>query len=152
MRVVIAGSRQLPRGQAPRLLVRFLANLPADALILLRKGVHTRPGTFEQDVATLCDILALDYQWCLPYPTDTVPGRASVFLRDIDMISACDLALLFLAETASVVADGGTRHLLDKAIDQNRPVYAYTVAEDGVVERHGEHDPDHLYAEIVPAA
>jgi hypothetical protein len=152
MKVAIAGSRHLPAGQAPRLLVRFLAALPADATILLR---HPRfkasPGPFERDVAGLCNILHMAHEWCVPAPSATTPGRSSVYLRDIDMVAQADLVILFFAPEEATDGYSGTAHLMDKALDQDRPCYAYTVAEDGVT-RVGEYDPDSLFIHIAPSA
>lgn len=152
MKVVIAGSRRLPAGQAPRLLIRFLASLPDDAVILLRKGAFTEPGRFEIDVESLCSILRLDWEWCMPHPTQETPGRASVYFRDIDMVERADLVLLFFVPEEATDGYSGTAHLLDKALAANRPVYAYSVDLKGTVERVGEYDPDHLYADMVPSA
>jgi hypothetical protein len=150
--VVIAGSRRLPAGQAPRLLIRFLAALPADACILLRKGAYTEPGRFERDVENLCSILHMDWEWCVPVPTGTTVGRAAVYYRDIEMVDRADLVLLFFSPDEAHDGYSGTAHLMDKALDAARPVYAYTVAEDGLVSRVGEYDPEHLYADIAPSA
>lgn len=154
MKVVIAGSRRLPRGQAPRLLIRFLAALPADALILLRHPANPEfgPGPFERDVAALCEVLRMIYQWCQPEPTEETRGRASVFFRDIDMVAKADLVLLFFTPEEASDGYSGTAHLMEKALEQDRPVYAYSVDADGTVARVGEYDPDHLYAELAPAA
>ena len=152
MKVAIAGSRRLPPGQSPRLLVRFLAAVPEDTVILLRKGTFSEPGRFERDVESLCSVLRLSWEWCQPEPTILTPGRASVFYRDIEMVEKADLVLLFFTPEDAEEGSSGTSHLLIKALDADRPVYGYAVAPDGVITRVGENDPDHLYAEIVPAA
>ncbi len=158
MRVAIAGSRRLPKGQAPRLLIRFLAALPDDAVILMRrpKGdgslAGSLPGPFEMDAQNLCGILHLAAEWFQPEPTDHHPGRASVYLRDIEMIEKADLVILFVHPDEVDTGYSGTMHLLDKALDAARPCYAYSVSPDGKVARVGEYDPDHLYAEIAPSA
>jgi len=154
MKVAIAGSRRLPAGQAPRLLVRFLAALPEDAIILMRRpaSIDAMPGMFEIDVSGLASILHLDVEWFKPAPTDRHPGRASVFLRDVEMVSRADLVLLFFASEDVEPGTSGTSHLFDQALQQNRPVYAYAVAADGKVSRVGEYDPEHLYANIAPSA
>jgi len=153
MKVVIAGSHRLPKGQAPRLLIRFLATLPEDAMILMRRsmwgGVR---GPFEVDVDDLCTILHMDVEWFEPTPTDRHPGRASVFLRDIEMVRKADLVILFVTPEEVEAAYAGTMHLLDKAMDENRPVYAYSVDHEGKVSRVGEYDPEHWYADIAPSA
>ena len=152
MRVVIAGSRRLPQGHAPRLLVRFLAALDDDALVMLRRPRgQALIGHFERDVADLAGILHLDVEWWYPQPTDTTVGRASVYVRDIDMVEKADLIVLFLAADEEHEGYGGTQHLLDKALAAGRPCYAYVVDEYGNVSRLGEYDPDHLYADIAPS-
>lgn len=150
MRVVIAGSRRLPPGQAPRLLIRFLAGLPDDAVVLLRTGIK-ETGRFEQDVENLCAMLSLRWQWFRPEPTEETPGRASVYRRDIEMIEHADLVILFFAADEVAEGYGGTQHLLDKAFDADRPVYAYSVSDNGIIDRVGEYDPDHLYDDVVPS-
>jgi len=152
VKVTIAGSRRLPAGQAPRLLIRFLAALPDDACILLRRGAYSEPGRFEKDVESLCSILRLDWEWCVPAPTETTPGRASVYFRDIEMVDRSDLVLLFFVPEEATDGYSGTAHLMEKALDADRPVYAYSVDEDGKIERVGEYDPDHLFHELVPSA
>lgn len=152
MKVAIAGSRRLPKGQAPRLLIRFLAAIPEDSIILMRRSMQAVPGPFEADVAQLCMLLHLLFLWHEPKPDDHTVGRASVYLRDIEMIEEADLVLLFFHPDEATSGYSGTAHLLDKCLDAARPVYAYAVAEDGTVTRVGEYDPDHLYGELAPSA
>jgi len=152
MKVAIAGSRRLPKGHAPRLLIRFLAALPEDAVVLLRTGRYTSPGRFEEDVAVLCGVLHMDHEWCEPAPSEVTTGRSSVYARDIDMVERSDLVVLFFAADEVAEGYGGTQHLLDKALAANRPVYAYSVDEFGSIDRVGDYDPDHLYADIAPSA
>lgn len=149
--LAIAGSRRLPRGQAPRLLIRCLATLSDDSTVFLRSPVSSPPGTFEQDVANLCAILGLRHEWVIPDITDTTRGRASVYLRDITLVDKVDLVLLFFTPSEAHDGYSGTAHLLEKALDAARPVYAYTVADDGAVERVGEYDPDDAFSGVVPA-
>jgi hypothetical protein len=158
MKVAIAGSRRLPKGHAPRLLIRFLAALPEDAVILLRRpmghrlaaGEPVMPGIFEVDVLVLADALRLATEWFEPQPTPTTPGRSSVYVRDIDMVEKADLVILFFAADEVAEGYGGTAHLLDKALAANRPVYAYSVDEYGTIERVGDYDPDELYVSLAP--
>jgi len=151
MKVVIAGSRRLPRGQAPRLLIRFLAALSDDDRVMVRKGATTQMGRFEADVVNLCEVLHLDWDYWTPQPSEKNPGRVSVFIRDIEMIDKADLVLLFITPEEAESGYSGTMHLMDKALDAGRPVYAYSVYERGKVELVGDYDPDHLYASMVPA-
>jgi hypothetical protein len=150
VKVVIAGSRVLPRGQAPRLLILFLASLDNDDVVLIRTPKTGEPGPFERDVLALCRLLQIPVETFTPEPTPETPGRSSVYYRDIELVEAADLVLLFFTPDEAVEGYSGTAHLMDKAIDANRPVYAYTVADDGKVDRVGEHDPDDLFAGKVP--
>ena len=146
MKVVIAGSRSLPKGQAPRLLLRLLAALPDDAVILLRRGAYTEPGEFERGVANLAHVLHLDVKWRRPKPTEDSPGRVSVYVRDMDMVEEADFGVLFFTRMEHQEGYSGTMHLLDKFLDLGRPVHAYTVDQvNGEVERVGDYDPDHQF-------
>jgi hypothetical protein len=148
MRVCIAGSRKLPKGQGPRLLVRTLAALPGDTDILLRSSMAGIPGHFEQSVESLAHVLGLHVTHFMPIPTDMTKGRSSVYVRDISMVEA-----VLPSRPPPAPTDGysGTAHLMEKALDVDRPMYAYTVADDGMVERVGEYDPDDAYSGVVPA-
>lgn len=130
--------------------MRCLAELPDDAVILLRHPAKSdEPGQFEHDVSVLAGILLLEVEWHRP-DTDATPGRGSVYHRDIEMVEQSDFALLFLVPEDAEEGYSGTMHLMEKAIDAGRPVYAYTVAKDGRVERVGEYDPFHQYSHLVP--
>lgn len=151
MKIAVGGSRKLPRGVASRALVRFLASLPQGTTILLRRGIYTQPGPFEQEVAELCDYLQLPVAWCEPRPTEKVQGRGSVFVRDMDMVAEADLVLTFVAAGEAEYESSGTRHLMEKAFEADRPLYGYTVTEDGLsVERWGDNDPDDQWVDRVP--
>jgi len=154
MKVVIAGSRKLPEGKAPFMLIRFLGGLPDGAVVLLRRPYDQGklPGNFEQDVEALCDALNIPVEWHAPEPTILNPGRVSVYIRDIDMVAKANLVLLFFTTEDSIYGYSGTTHLMDKALDQNIPMYAYRVEKDGRVERVGEHDPENAFGEMVPTA
>lgn len=168
--VAIAGSRHLAPGMAPRLLIRFLANLSQnhpDSTILLRRGRKRPIAAFEQQVWALCDLVGLEVRWCVP-PVDEelrfdnldgtetierrpLEGRAQTFTRDMEMVAMADLVLCFWdANEPASIGDGGTENLAGKAVDHNKVVYAYAV--DGkVVQRVGEHDPKGLWADEVPS-
>ena len=153
MRVVIAGSRKLPEGKAPFMLIRFLGALPDDAVVLLRTpySAGNLPGPFERDVNSLCEALNIPVEWHAPEPTILNPGRVSVYVRDIEMVNSADLVLLFFTEEDAVSGYSGTTHLMDKALDQDRPMYAYRVTDAGQVFRVGEHDPENAFGEMVPS-
>lgn len=148
MKVAIAGSRRLPTGTAPRVLLHFLLRLPEDAEILLRARVSGEMGPFEQDVETVCEILGLTLEYRQPNPAET-PGRASVFARDIEMVAEADLVLVFLHQGDAETGYSGTYHLFEKALDDQRPVYGWIVDDAGNTNRWGEYDPDHLFADML---
>ena len=147
MNIAIGGSRSLPPGQAPRLLVRFLAALPADTVVLLRRGAKTASGRFELDTARLCAILGVGVEFCQP---ELPGGRKATFFRDIEMVSRSDLVIVFLQPDEVMSETSGTSHLIEKALDQHVPAYAYEVAADGAVRRVGEWDEKETWAELVP--
>ena len=150
MNICIAGSRRLPKGQAPRLLIRTLVEVAGDSTVWLRSPMTGIPGTFEQDVANLCAILGITIHWSVPEPTAETPGRASVYLRDIDIIEKVDVVLLFVTPDEAVEGFSGTMHMLEKSLDAGRPTYVYSVGEDGKVERVGEWDEHNVWSSLVP--
>jgi hypothetical protein len=148
--VVIAGSRALPHGQAPRILIRFLAALPADAVILMRRGLNTQPGHFEAQVEHVIDMIGLALEWCQPQPG----GRTEVWQRDEEMLARADLVLGFMTVDQIGDEDSGTVKLVDRAMHQDIPTYAYALEEltPGVVgvEEVGWWDPEDRWGELVP--
>lgn len=146
MKVAIAGSRRLQPGLAPRVLLRFLLNLPPTVTILLRaRADGDMHNTFESDVLRLLSILGIECVARRPLPAET-PGRASVFRRDIEMVDEADLTVLFFVPEDAEEGYSGTYHLYEKCLDQDRPVYAWLVESDDKVTRWGEHDPGDQYA------
>lgn len=168
--IAIAGSRALDPGIAPRLLIRFLANVsqaqPA-ATVLLRRARSKPPGPFEEQVAGLCDLVGLKLEWCYPIAeeirkfsdadgepiTEHLPltGREQTFARDMDMIDRADLVLCFWHARETGDEHSGTVALANKAVDQNKVVYAYEIDGDQLVNRVGEHDPTNVWEDKVPA-
>lgn len=153
--VVIAGSRDLPPGLAPRILIRFLANLPTGSRVLLRRGLTTKPNGFELQVESLCDLIGIPVEWRQPVvappweDADEYVGRQQTFARDLDMITRSDVVLCFY--TVDQIGDdtSGTVALVDKALEANKIVYAYALDGEAVI-RVGEHDPSNEWGERVP--
>lgn len=149
--VVLAGSRRLPRGSAPGLLLRFLYGLPMESKVLLRHPVTGDPGDFETMADILCASVGLDSEWRYPKPTKEVRGRRAVWARDTEMLAEADLCLCFY-DVGQIGDEGsGTVALVDKAMALDVPVYAYALTEDDEVVRVGEYDAKNLWAELVPA-
>lgn len=148
--ITVAGSRQLPPGQAPRWLIRFLINLPLTAQINLRSGL-TRSGQFERDVAKLCATLELKVRWWKPDPSDETPGRMATWTRDYDMVGASELVLAFVTSEDLEGGESGTAHLVDRAQDCDVPSYLYMVEPDGSIWLSGSNDVRNEWTERVPA-
>lgn len=144
--VVIAGSRALPHGQAARVLIRFLAALPPDALVLMRRGLNTQPGHFESQVEQVCDLIGLELEWCQPQPG----GRTEVWARDVEMVDRADLVLAFVTEAQVGDETSGTAALIDKAMSTDTAAYLYSMNEAGDATRAGEWDPDDLWGNLAP--
>jgi nucleoside 2-deoxyribosyltransferase len=114
----------------------MLQGLPRSARILLRRPWSGQPGFYEQAVAAICRMLGIEYEWRLPLPAQ---GRQATFYRDIQMVADSDAVIVFFAPDA--IMEGGTAHLVEKALDQSVPVYAYSADEERVT-RVGEHDTE----------
>jgi hypothetical protein len=142
MKVAIGGSRKLPDGTAKRVLADFIENIGKDVLIMVRSPMSRPPGAFEDQTAVMAITKGLKVEYRRPKPTDAHPGRASVYLRDYDMVQDADLVVLFFTPDDAVSGYSGTAHLLDKALDAGVPVTAWMVYEDGSVVRIGEVEPE----------
>lgn len=156
--VVIAGSRALPTGIAPRVLARFLASLPDGSRVLLRRGRFSQPNLFEAQVEMVCDLFGVKVQWCQPetkdYPWPTLmpvtTGRERTFARDLQMIDWADVVLCFYDITEVGDERSGTVGLVEKALQAEKNVYAYAMNGDRL-ERVGEWDLGNTWGEWVPA-
>lgn len=156
--IVVAGSRKLPPGAAPRLLVRFLANVSQrypDAVVALRSPREKAPSTFEVQAAEVAELLGLAVEWYAPEPAvdpvTNVPvrGREQTFARDLILIQKADLVLCFWDHTETGDEHSGTVGLADKAVEFEKPVYAYSMDGDQL-ERVGEFDRQDEWIAMVP--
>lgn len=123
--VCIAGNSKLRVSTIA--ILEFLSKLPLDSVILLRAGATTRPGWFERLVMQACDSMWLSYELVRPDLGDLKEEhdpRGVNWVRDVLMVGRCDVVLAFFdGETADPTT--GTWHLVEKALDQHIPVYAY---------------------------
>jgi hypothetical protein len=133
MNVAMGGSRKLAldAGFAKQIL-RHMSQLPAHTKILLRRGVSTEPNAIEQLIADLCPTLGIDFEWCVP----DSPGREGVFLRDVTMIERADALVVYFHPDH--IMEGGTGHLVEKAMDRDTPTWAYTFSDEHGLERVGD--------------
>lgn len=135
MNVAMGGSRHLPldAGLAKHIL-RHMSQLPAHTKILLRKGMWTEPNPIEKLIADLAPTLGIDFEWCAPVS----PAREGVFLRDVTMIERSDALVVYFHPDH--VMEGGTAHLVEKAMDRDTPTWAYTFSDKHGLERVGDID------------
>jgi len=165
LRVLIAGSRALPRQSAPRLLLNFVASLPDDALVLVRGRANGKQGDFERDVRALCRIAGLNVQVCAPWPTQkpsgylevndeewwSVIGREGVLLRDRTMVDLADVVLAFIEDWQLERPEfSGTRHIVETAFARDKATFLYALNPEGKVRQIGNHDPLNAWSEKVP--
>lgn len=149
-RIVVAGSRILPRGAAMTLL-RFFADIPMESTILLRAPMGpVVPRDFERVANNLAESMGLATELCRPRPTKLRPGRLSIWDRDMTMLAGADLCLCFYDVGQIGDEESGTVALVDKAMGLDVPVYAYAITPDHELLRVGEHDPKDLWASLVP--
>lgn len=140
LRVAVAASTTID--VVPEGLLHWLADGVKAATVLLRRGINTRPGKFESLVAEWCRMYNhLDYRWILPDPAD---GPAMVFNRDTELVSAADVVIAFLTPAG---LEGGTGHVVERAIDRGVPVYSFTIGED--LQRLGENDPTESWEDTI---
>lgn len=83
----------------------------------------------------LAEQLAIPVEWFEPEPG----GQAQVYNRDYALVRSADRVEAFFDDDSM---PGGTGHVVDAAISQNTPVYAWLVVERGGVHRIGEWEPD----------
>jgi hypothetical protein len=129
MKVIIAGSRNLPQG-ASTFAFPVIDALGEDDTVLLRSPKFAEPGHFEKVIAAYCRYKDVRFKWAKPQPDEDNPGRVSVYVRDMDMVAEADSALLFFSRGDAVSGNSGTYHLLEKALDADIKVDAFTVAYD----------------------
>ena len=133
MKLALAGSRRLPSAVGPLVLARFLAGLPEDTVVLLRRGILTSPGAFEQGVADFCGLINLKVEWRQPDPE--IAGRASTYIRDVAMVADADLVIGFVTDDDLAQSNqSGTVHMIEKAWQAERPAFLYdTIWHDGAL-------------------
>ncbi len=69
------------------------------------------------------------------YPCDRSLGSKAGWVRDNSMVDAVDEVFAFFLDTSD---NGGTSHIVDRALSSNKRVTVYEFTPDGFVER-GKH-------------
>jgi hypothetical protein len=126
MKVAIVGSRTLDLAAVSVPLLNELTRLPQESMVLIRSPRNEPRGDFEELLVRLCKALDIDYDFYLPA---TGSGRAGVFERDIHMVEHADVVIAYF--DPKHIMSGGTGHVVEKAIDAEKPVYAYEVDMTG---------------------
>jgi hypothetical protein len=135
MKVVFAGSRSLSLdgNVATALLEKLIEYDAAVTTILLRKPTNKPLRPFEALTASLATALGMKVE---PYEPGS-GGREATFARDVALVAASDSVVAVFPEGDEM--NGGTGHVVEKALDQNRPVNAYVVI-DGSLRLFGAQD------------
>lgn len=142
LNIALAGSRTLPRKFAYKWVEGILMALPEDSAVIMRRGLSTDINPFENDCYSMCKAMGMHVIWARPNPSK---GRASVYTRDLEMVQRSDVVALFVSKQDVEMGYSGTFHLFEKAMDENKPVYAWSVSRDGSPERWGESDDENKY-------
>jgi len=141
MFLAVAGSRHVEMGWVASPLMQLVATLPEDTTLLLRKGRSRPPQKFEAMVELLATFRGLLALYLMP---EAGRNRTGTFIRDIELVDHADAVLVFLDPSEDPFGDGGTAHILQKAVDANKPLYAYAVHHDGLQWIGGAHAPERL--------
>lgn len=112
-----------------------IESLPANSVIVVRKGRLSPMGLFESVVSVLAKKYGHVVVLCQPDGND----RASVYKRDYEMVENVDRLEAYFSQDS--VMNGGTGHLVEAAMARSIPVYAWTLSEHGDVVRVGEYEP-----------
>lgn len=120
MNIALIGSSDFPVIQCGIEIARFIKELPPDTIILTRnaKGFDA----FAAEVARQLDRNVVEY-----------PGKGGManYERDVQLARDADKVIAFFSE--GKVGQGGTQHVIDKALDLGKPVESYAPLGRGFV-------------------
>jgi hypothetical protein len=126
MKTAIVGST----GFVPPVLLDLVVTTPG--IILTRK---TKQFGVDQFVCAACEHLGKEFT---VYDVEG-PSRGGAFVRDLTLINDADkIIALFDPER---VMEGGTGHIVNKALDERKEVEAYTVDDSGELVLVGGYNP-----------
>ena len=94
-----------------------------DDVVFLTRGSHG----FDQFVMIAAPIIG---RTALAYPSQ---GGADNFLRDIELVKDADEVLCFFDPATLHRTDTGTGHVVEVALNQKKPVRAFTTVNGGLV-------------------
>lgn len=127
-KIAIAASTDIELNRiTAQIILGQLRDLPKDIrVVLLRRPRGGYPSAFEAFVSSLASSLEFEVEWCVP----GVGGRSAVFLRDVEMVQKADEVLCFFPPEH--IMEGGTGHIVEKAMDQDKIVRAYALSSEGL--------------------
>ena len=125
--LAIAASRTVRPQWVIGPLTDLLNHLPP-SLLLLRTGAHTNPGPVERMVFVLANFTGHEVRWCVP---EEGRNRTGTYVRDVEMVQAADAVVALLHPDEDPLGTSGTAHILQKAIDANRTLFAYAAGPEG---------------------
>ena len=126
MKVAIVGST----GFAPPILFQLIQD--TEGIILTRR---TKSWGIDQFVRATCEYLGREFT---VYEVEG-PARGGAFVRDLNLINGADKIIALFAPDK--VMEGGTGHIVNKALDERKEVEAYTVDDNGDLVLVGGHNP-----------
>ena len=127
-KALFAGSGALSlTPETARLVLGELESLDTDVKeILLRRPRGNYPRPFEALVNAMASQMDFRVTWFKP----SLGGRSATFLRDVQMVMAADEVVCFFPPDH--LMEGGTGHIVEKALDQEKPVRAYELSPAGL--------------------
>jgi hypothetical protein len=121
--------------------------LATDPVTIVMRGSAGKwaHNAFEMALHIMCVMLDVRLEVHKP----EAGGRKATFIRDIEMVESADVVLCVFSSEHPM--EGGTAHVVEKAMDAGVPVYSYTCEPDSHVwKRLGEHDPEDSWKTRVP--
>jgi hypothetical protein len=108
-------------------------------LILSSQGTILTRATRETGVdALVIEICRIAGRECKTYPIEG-PSRGGAFVRDLKLIADADKIIAIFAPDR--VMEGGTGHIVNKALDERKEVEAYTIDDTGELVLVGGNNP-----------
>ena len=127
MNIAIVGNRAVDLSHARPIVESYLSQvLPISPKVLVRSR-RSGLAPFESMVASIAKGLKIEVVLCKPDPRG---GREGTYVRDAHMAQMADQVLAFFAPHTLMA--GGTGHVVEKAIDKERPVVAYEIDATGL--------------------
>lgn len=126
MKTAIIGST----GFAPPVVMTLVQETPG--IILTR---DTKAWGVDQFVRASCEYLGREFT---VYKADG-PSRGGAFLRDLNLIRDADRIIALFSPAR--IMEGGTAHVVNKALDEKKEVEAYTIDDTGELVLVGGHNP-----------